>query len=156
MIKCRVKRVGLRYHPQYRKFIFWRNVSNYQWNICSHDFRNKFGSFNRILYAIESKYNPCYSLEDAENRLAKFIKENLVIDSYKGHRIHKVYNVFDQNSYSSISEDIYVDVSYATQTDKRKVYVMFGESINDVMKQIDSFEQEKELSRTRQIYTYNE
>ena len=107
------------------------------------------------MYAIKSKYKPCYSLEDAENRLARFAKESLVIDSYKGHRIHKVYNVFDQNSYSS-RKDFYVDTSYVTQVEEHDVCVMFGESINDVMKQIDFFEQEKELSRTRQIYTYDE
>ena len=153
MIKCRVKQKGLKFYPQYRKFIFWKACPQFEWT-CE-KWKDDLSESNRTLYISKKKCSYYSTLEDAELCLTDFVKQIHPVDTYKKHIIHVASKVKPEYMYSPQEYTFYYDYSYSKQISGCEVYPVCGETLKEVMEMIDILDNKKKLLKVRKIYTYD-
>lgn len=147
--KYRIKQEGEKFYPQYKKFLFWHNIS---FPItCVDDYKIKqkknYPHFNNGLWLIDNNVYYSTSLVDAKNAIDKYIEcENFNL-CYKGHNIIKIY---DRCKYIT-----YIDDSVRTSSRFHAfIYPIYHENLAMVKSKIDETEANKEMSKIRNIYPY--
>lgn len=148
-MKYRIKQKGIYFYPQYKFFLFWHNATFPR--ICTESYQVelvKYFPTSIALWIINYDLYVEKSLKNCEALLKRFIDSMEFKYKYKGHKIIKVYN----NS----SKILYIDVSVTTCSAlNSKLYPIFSENLECVKESIDKYEQNKAISKIRNIFLVN-
>lgn len=147
--KYRVKQIGDKFYPQYKKFLFWRNITFPDAILNNYDLepvRNCL-YFYTGMWHIKDNVRYTSSLSDAERLIDKFIECKDFKYCYKGHKIIKIYNHSTQL--------LYIDKSIVTR-DKfnDSVFPIFSGDLTTIKCEIDEAERKLKTSKIRNIYDY--
>lgn len=147
--KYRVKQVGDKFYPQYKKFLFWRNITFPQMCVDNYQVEQKKNcpGFIDGLYNLGNYVYYSSSLAGANGMIDTYIEcENFNL-RYKGHNIIKIYN--------HCSYIIYIDTSIVTSSSYNwTLYPVYSENLDIVKSKIDQIEINKKISKIRNTYDY--
>lgn len=147
--KYRVKQIGDKFYPQYKKFLFWRNIRFPQMCVDNYQVEQKKNcpGFIDGLYNLRNYIYYSSSLTGANKMIDTYIEcENFNL-RYKGHNIIKIYNY--------CSNIIYIDISIITSSRFNwPLYPIYSENLDIVKSKVDKIEANKKISKIRNIYDY--
>jgi len=147
--KYRVKQEGNKFYPQYKKFLFWHNITFPKTSTDDYKIEQKKNcpGFIDGLYHLKNVVYYSNSLDDAEKMIDKYIECKNFNLYYKGHHIIKIY---DWGKWI-----IYIDDSVTTSSRFHAlIYPIYSENLDIVKSKIDEIEANKEISKIRNIYPY--
>lgn len=138
--KYRIKQKGKEFYPQYKKFLFWHNVSFPR--TCVDDYKveqkKNYPYFSDGLWLIDFRVYYSTSLVDAKDTIDKYIEcENFNL-YYKGHHIIKIYDRCRQITY----------IDYSVRTSSRfhaHIYPIYHENLDIIKYKIDEIEANKKV-----------
>ena len=149
MIKCRVRQKGRNYYPQYKWFIFWLPAPKIEWDKFIPNeseiklkYRNLF-AIGTCIRIYNIRFEVYTDLDAAETCLKNFVCSNQKVDCYKGHNIH-------QNSVC------YYDKSFKVRYKGYTIYPIVDYSVQQLIRKIDTFENNKSIIKSKKVYTYDE
>lgn len=147
--KYRVKQEGNKFYPQYKKFLFWHNITFPKTSTDDYKIEQKknYPYFSNGLWLIGNRIYYSTSLIDAEDTIDKYIECKNFNLYYKGHRVIKIYDC--------CKWIIYIDDSVTTSSRFHAlIYPIYNENLDIVKHKIDEIEANKEMSKIRNIYPY--
>ena len=147
--KYRVKQEGNKFYPQYKKFLFWRNITFPYMSVDDYKIEQKKNcpGFIDGLYHLKNVVYYSNSLDDAEKMIDTYIECKNFNLCYKGHTIIKIYD--DCRCIK------YVDLSITTSSRFHLlVYPIYSENLDIVKSDIDEIKKYRKVSKIRNIYPY--
>ena len=147
--KYRVKQVGDKFYPQYKKFLFWRNITFPSMWIDNYQIEQKKNcpGFIDGLYYLRSHVYYSSSLVGANKMIDTYIECKNFNLRYKGHNIIKIYD--------NGRDIMYIDTSIVTSSRFNwTLYPVYNKNLDIVKSKIDQIEVTKKISKIRNIYDY--
>lgn len=148
-IKYRIKQEGKKFYPQYKKFLFWHNITFPNIGVDDYKIEQKknYPYFSNGLWLIDNQVYYSTSLVDAEDTVDKYIECKNFNLYYKGHHIIKIYD--------RCTRIIYIDISITTSSRFHSIiYPIYHENLAMVKSKINEIEANKEMSKIINIYPY--
>ena len=147
-IKYRVKQKGNKFYPQYKKFLFWHNISFPKLGYTDYYVRQAKNCptvIDGYYHVIDVIFHTC-NLDEAKNLISEYIKCKTKIN-YKGHTIKRIY---DNASFIR-----YFDTSITTSSELEPfIYPIYSDTLDGLKRKIDEIEKYREVSKIRNIYPY--
>lgn len=146
--KYRIKQKGDEFYPQYKKFLFWHNISFPKLGYTDyyvHQIKNCPGVIDGYYY-ITDIIVCTNDLDKARNLISEYINCNTKIN-YKGHTIKRIYD--------SATFVKYFDISITTSSDLESlIYPIYSNTLDGLKRKIDEIEKYREVSKIRNIHPY--